>query len=126
MDELKHLLSPITIKKTEIPNRVVMPPMGTGLCNPDGTVNDALLAYMRRQASSGAGMIISAEGAPSQGPITTTGLGSNSESTNTSKMRVYQDTLFLGHCDPYTRYSSDVSRERTCTGVVKVENPQGR
>ncbi len=55
MNELKHLLSPITIKKTEIPNRVVMPPMGTGLCNPDGTVNDALLAYMNRQASSGAG-----------------------------------------------------------------------
>jgi len=59
MSELKHLLSPITIKKTEIPNRVVMPPMGTGLCNPDGTVNDALLAYMNRQASSGAGLIIS-------------------------------------------------------------------
>jgi 2,4-dienoyl-CoA reductase-like NADH-dependent reductase (Old Yellow Enzyme family)/thioredoxin reductase len=33
--------------------------MGTGLCNPDGTVNDALLAYMSRQASSGAGLIIS-------------------------------------------------------------------
>ena len=59
MSELKHLLSPITIKNTEIPNRVVMPPMGTGLCNPDGTVNDALLAYMKRQASSGAGLIIS-------------------------------------------------------------------
>lgn len=59
MSELKHLLSPITIKKTEIPNRVVMPPMGTGLCNPDGTVNDAILAYMNRQASSGAGLIIS-------------------------------------------------------------------
>ena len=57
MDQLKHLLSPITIKKTEIPNRVVMPPMGTALCNPDGTVNDALLAYMSRQASSGAGLI---------------------------------------------------------------------
>ena len=59
MSELKHLLSPITIKKTEIPNRMVMPPMGTGLCNPDGTVNNALLAYMNRQASSGAGLIIS-------------------------------------------------------------------
>ncbi len=33
--------------------------MGTGLCNPDGTVNDALLAYMNRQASGGAGLIIS-------------------------------------------------------------------
>jgi 2,4-dienoyl-CoA reductase-like NADH-dependent reductase (Old Yellow Enzyme family)/thioredoxin reductase len=59
MGELNHLLSPITIKNTEIPNRVVIPPMGTGLCNADATVNDALLAYMKRQAGSGAGLIIS-------------------------------------------------------------------
>jgi 2,4-dienoyl-CoA reductase-like NADH-dependent reductase (Old Yellow Enzyme family)/thioredoxin reductase len=59
MSELNALLSPITIKNTEIPNRVVMPPMGTALADPGGTVSDALLAYMKRQASGGAGLLIS-------------------------------------------------------------------
>src|SRR5210317_1353239 len=59
MSELNNLLLPFTIKNTEIPNRVVIPPMGTALSNPDGTVNDALLAYMKRQAGSGAGLVIS-------------------------------------------------------------------
>ena len=40
---LKHLFSPIKIKTMELANRVVMPPMGTQLGNPDATVGDALL-----------------------------------------------------------------------------------
>lgn len=59
MNELNALLSPITIRSTEIPNRVVLPPMGTALGNPGGTVSEALLAYMKRQASGGAGLLIS-------------------------------------------------------------------
>lgn len=59
MSSLSALLSPIKIRDLEIPNRAVMPPMGTGLGNPDSTVSDALLAYMRRQARSGAGLLIS-------------------------------------------------------------------
>lgn len=59
MTQLSALLSPITIRKTEIPNRAVMPPMGTALGNPDGTVSDALLAYMQRQAAGGVGLLIS-------------------------------------------------------------------
>jgi len=55
---LNHLFSPIRIKKMEIPNRVVMPPMGTNLGNPDGTVSEANLAYMKRRARGGAGLII--------------------------------------------------------------------
>jgi 2,4-dienoyl-CoA reductase-like NADH-dependent reductase (Old Yellow Enzyme family)/thioredoxin reductase len=42
----------------EIPNRIVMPPMGTNLGNPDGTVSEANLAYMKRRAKGGAGLII--------------------------------------------------------------------
>jgi 2,4-dienoyl-CoA reductase-like NADH-dependent reductase (Old Yellow Enzyme family)/thioredoxin reductase len=56
---LEHLLSPITIRNMELPNRVVMPPMGTNLGNDDATVGEALLAYIRRQAKSGAGLIVS-------------------------------------------------------------------
>ena len=55
---LHHLFSPIRIKKMEIPNRIVMPPMGTNLGNPDGTVSEANLAYMKRRAGAGAGLII--------------------------------------------------------------------
>jgi len=59
MSDLSALFSPITIKDTQIPNRAVLPPMGTGLCNKDGTVSEALLAYIKRQASGGAGLLIS-------------------------------------------------------------------
>ncbi len=59
MSELEALFEPITIRNTEMPNRAVLPPMGTALSNPDGTVSDALLGYMKRLASSGAGLLIS-------------------------------------------------------------------
>ncbi len=59
MTNLDALFSPITIRKTEIPNRAVLPPMGTALCDKGGEVNDALLAYMKRQAEGGAGLLIS-------------------------------------------------------------------
>jgi 2,4-dienoyl-CoA reductase-like NADH-dependent reductase (Old Yellow Enzyme family)/thioredoxin reductase len=59
MGELDALLSPFSIKNMTVPNRAVLPPMGTGLANPDGTVSDALLAYMKRQAQGGVGLLIS-------------------------------------------------------------------
>jgi 2,4-dienoyl-CoA reductase-like NADH-dependent reductase (Old Yellow Enzyme family)/thioredoxin reductase len=58
MKTLEHLLRPIRIKSLEIANRVVMPPMGTGLGNDDGTVSEANLAYLRRRVRSGAGLYI--------------------------------------------------------------------
>jgi 2,4-dienoyl-CoA reductase-like NADH-dependent reductase (Old Yellow Enzyme family)/thioredoxin reductase len=58
MNPLPHLFSPIRIKKMELPNRVVMPPMGTNLGNPDGTVSEANIAYLKRRAHSGVGFVI--------------------------------------------------------------------
>ncbi|MBW2599049.1 MAG: FAD-dependent oxidoreductase [Deltaproteobacteria bacterium] len=58
MNELKNILSPITVKNVEIPNRVVMPPMGTNLGNADGTVSEATIAYLKRRAKGGPGLII--------------------------------------------------------------------
>ncbi len=55
---MSSLLSPIKIKSLELINRVVMPPMGTNLGNPDGTVSEANLAYIMRRARGGAGLII--------------------------------------------------------------------
>ena len=54
MKTLQHLLSPIKIRSLELSNRLVMPAMGTALGNPDSTVSEANLAYMKRRAQSGA------------------------------------------------------------------------
>ena len=53
-----HLFSPITINGMTLKNRAVMPPMGTGYGNADGTVSDRLLAYLARRAQGGTGLII--------------------------------------------------------------------
>ena len=58
MNLLSSLFSPIKIKSLELLNRAVMPPMGTNLGNPDGTVSDANLAYIERRARGGPGLII--------------------------------------------------------------------
>ena len=58
MNRLEHLLQPIRVRNLEIPNRVVMPPMGSNLGNTDGTVSEANLAYFKRRVQSGAGFII--------------------------------------------------------------------
>jgi 2,4-dienoyl-CoA reductase-like NADH-dependent reductase (Old Yellow Enzyme family)/thioredoxin reductase len=55
---LEHLLRPGVIGKMDVANRLIMPPMGTALGNEDSTVSPANLAYMRRRAQSGAGLII--------------------------------------------------------------------
>ena len=58
MDHLKHLLAPLTIKKVNLTNRVVMPSLGTNLGNPDGTVSEANIAYLKRRARGGPGLLI--------------------------------------------------------------------
>ena len=58
MDSLQNLLSPIKINTMELANRVVLPPMGTNLGNPDGSVSEANLAYLKRMARGEASLII--------------------------------------------------------------------
>lgn len=58
MIELKHVFSPLTVKGLTLANRIVMPPMGTNLGNSDGTVSEENLAYMKRRARGGPGLII--------------------------------------------------------------------
>jgi 2,4-dienoyl-CoA reductase-like NADH-dependent reductase (Old Yellow Enzyme family)/thioredoxin reductase len=55
---LEHLFSPITINGMILKNRAVMPAMGTGYGNADGTVGDRLIAYLARRAGGGTGLII--------------------------------------------------------------------
>jgi 2,4-dienoyl-CoA reductase-like NADH-dependent reductase (Old Yellow Enzyme family)/thioredoxin reductase len=56
--KLEHLFSPVTINGMTLKNRAVMPAMGTGYGNADGTVGDRLIAYLARRAKGGTGLII--------------------------------------------------------------------
>jgi 2,4-dienoyl-CoA reductase-like NADH-dependent reductase (Old Yellow Enzyme family)/thioredoxin reductase len=56
--KLEHLFSPVTINEMTLKNRAVMPAMGTGYGNADGTVSDRLIAYLARRAKGGTGLII--------------------------------------------------------------------
>src|SRR5271154_1543345 len=55
--ETRLLHSPIDIAGMTLPNRIVMPPMGTGLASLDGHANDETVAYYRRRALGGVGMV---------------------------------------------------------------------
>ena len=54
----KKLLEPLTIGRLNLPNRMVMAPMGTALCDPDGLVTDAMREYYKTRAKGGVGMVI--------------------------------------------------------------------
>ena len=58
MGSLSHILSPLKIKSVELPNRIVMPPMGTNLGNADGTVSAENIAYLKRRAKGQPGLLI--------------------------------------------------------------------
>ena len=51
------LFSPLRIAGLEARNRIVMAPMGTGLPEHDGTCNERTIAYYRRRAEGGVGMV---------------------------------------------------------------------
>ncbi|MGB2798643.1 MAG: FAD-dependent oxidoreductase [Dehalococcoidia bacterium] len=53
-----NLFSPIKMGSMEVSNRFVIPPMGTNLANPDGTVSQALIDYWTARAKGGWGLLI--------------------------------------------------------------------
>ncbi len=56
--KLEHLFSPVAINGMTLKNRAVMPPMGTGYGNADGTASERLIRYLARRARGGTGLII--------------------------------------------------------------------
>jgi 2,4-dienoyl-CoA reductase-like NADH-dependent reductase (Old Yellow Enzyme family)/thioredoxin reductase len=58
MAAFPHLFSPLKIGRIILKNRIVMPPMATNFADSDGSVNDRHLAYYRRRARGGAGLVI--------------------------------------------------------------------
>lgn len=57
MNSFPHLFSPIKIGKTEVKNRIFMPPLSTNLAN-KGYVTDALVEHYSNRAKGGVGLII--------------------------------------------------------------------
>lgn len=55
-DGTDPLFQPLEVAGLRLKNRIVMPPMGTGL-DDAGRMNDAAIAYYRRRATGGTGMI---------------------------------------------------------------------
>ena len=55
---LDKLFEPITINGMTVRNRIVVPPMDTGFGSTDHEVTDQLIAYHRRRAEGGMGLII--------------------------------------------------------------------
>ena len=55
---LNTLLSPGKIGTLELKNRFVVPPMGTNFATYEGVVTDDMIAYYRRRAKGGFGLII--------------------------------------------------------------------
>lgn len=58
MSTYSHLLSPITIGSLTLPNRVVMPPMGTEMGTHDGHSTPAEAAYYAARARGGTGLVM--------------------------------------------------------------------
>ncbi|MHB8278045.1 MAG: oxidoreductase [Candidatus Humimicrobiaceae bacterium] len=56
--DLKFLFSPIKIGKMELPNRIVMAPMGAGIYSPDDTWPKRTIRYFEERAIGGTGLII--------------------------------------------------------------------
>jgi NADPH2 dehydrogenase len=55
---MSHLLSPLSFSGLTLRNRIVMPPMWSGLAAPDGAVTSQIVEYHRRRAAAGCGLII--------------------------------------------------------------------
>ena len=58
MRTYENLSSPFKLGGMHLKNRIVMPPMGTGLSNKDGEVTPQLIRYYERRAAGGVAMIV--------------------------------------------------------------------
>jgi 2,4-dienoyl-CoA reductase-like NADH-dependent reductase (Old Yellow Enzyme family)/thioredoxin reductase len=59
----KKVFEPTSIGRMQLKNRIVMPPMGTGYAEKDGTIGQRMLDYYEARTRGGTGLII-VEGSP--------------------------------------------------------------
>ena len=57
--EIKKLMQPYRLKNMDLRNRIVMAPMLSRLCDPNGVVSQKLIDYYAARAEGGVGLIIS-------------------------------------------------------------------
>lgn len=57
MTNYKHVFTPIRIGSVEIPNRIVMPAMGTNFAGADGSISPRAIDYYLARARGGVGLI---------------------------------------------------------------------
>jgi 2,4-dienoyl-CoA reductase-like NADH-dependent reductase (Old Yellow Enzyme family)/thioredoxin reductase len=55
---MEKLFEPVSVGGLKLRNRAVMPAMGTGYASPAGEVTPRLLAYLKRRAEGGVGLVI--------------------------------------------------------------------
>jgi 2,4-dienoyl-CoA reductase-like NADH-dependent reductase (Old Yellow Enzyme family)/thioredoxin reductase len=58
MSKYPTLFSPIEVRRLTIPNRIVMPPMGTNYAKANGEISDEHINYYELRAQGGTGLII--------------------------------------------------------------------
>ena len=58
MAAFEKLLSPITVGSHTLPNRVILPSMGSNLADGQGNVTPAMLAYYRARAAGRPGLLV--------------------------------------------------------------------
>lgn len=58
MDQFEHIFTPGKLGTKVTKNRIVMPPMGDGMAEADGSIGDQVIAYYAERAKGGAAVII--------------------------------------------------------------------
>ena len=56
-NDFHHVCSPVNIGSVEIPNRIVLPPMGTNFAEVDGGAGDRLIRYYEARAEGKVGLV---------------------------------------------------------------------
>jgi 2,4-dienoyl-CoA reductase-like NADH-dependent reductase (Old Yellow Enzyme family)/thioredoxin reductase len=84
--ELEKLMQPFCLKNIELRNRIVMAPMLSRLCDPDGIVSPKLIDYYAERAKGGVGLII----------VEYCYIDEKESKANPGQLGVYDDQLIAG------------------------------
>lgn len=84
--KISKLLEPFRLKNVEIGNRIVMAPMLSRLCHPDGIVSQKLIDYYVERAKGGVGLII----------VEYCYIDEKESKANQGQLGVYSDQLIAG------------------------------
>ena len=84
--EFPHLMQPFQMKNLALRNRIVMAPMLSRLCDPDGIVSQKLIDYYAERAKGGVGLII----------VEYCYIDEKESKANQGQLGVYSDQLIAG------------------------------